>query len=230
MEINQLPAPAGMLFDLDGTLVDTGDDITHHLNKALADFALPALTRAEILQHVGFGAPYLVEHTLEKLQVPAGEREKLVPRVLNLFRSRYEKEPVVKARLYPGTRELLTFLRNHQIALGVVSNKPRPQVRKVISHFKLEEYFKFAWGREDVSHPKPDPRAVAEAADRLLVSGTIWFVGDSQADLEAALGAGAVAVGVLHGFFTKDILSPLKPHLLVNDFIELLHILKKKLL
>ena len=187
------------VFDLDGTLLDTLDDLTDSINVMLTGRGLPPTTRDKVCAGVGDGMWRLVERMLpEPMRSSDNVRDALTD-----YRNAYRERWHVKTRPYPRVRADLMRLTNAGTNLGVVSNKPQEFTAKMMDHFFPTPDFKFGvvFGeREDVPR-KPDPAALVEAAAILGVApGQCAYVGDSPGDITAARAAGMLAVGVDWGF------------------------------
>ena len=202
-----------IVFDLDGTLVDSLADIVTHLNAALADHGLPTRGDPEIAEWVGYGA--------EQLVMRAVPREDLVAPVLATFRARYRARPVIASRVYAGIPAVLDALAG-RFTLAVLSNKPHDLTHEVCETLLARWPLAVVHGaRPDVPR-KPDPealRAVARALE-LDVSACV-LVGDSEVDVATARAAGAGGVGVSWGMRPLAVLVEAHPDALVHTPGEL---------
>lgn len=187
------------LFDLDGTLLDTLDDLADSINAMLADRRLPLRTREEVRAGVGDGMWRLVERML-----PDDRRDSATVReALEDYRAAYRERWHLRTRPYPGIAEELLQLTQAGTPLGVVSNKPQDFTARMIGHFFPSPKFRFGvvFGEREGVPRKPDPAALLEAAGVLAVPPSrCAYVGDSPGDITAATAAGMVAVGVDWGF------------------------------
>lgn len=183
----------GVIFDLDGTLVDSLDDITAALARAFGELGLEALDRAAVERHVGHGARMLVRGAL-------GDRAHLEEEALERFRAAYDDALVVHTRAFEGVHALLDALAARSTPTAVLSNKPHPMTRRVVEALFGHHPFVEVLGQRPSVRRKPDPAAALELAERLaLPPAEILFVGDSRVDLRTAHAAGMVAVGVRWG-------------------------------
>jgi phosphoglycolate phosphatase len=189
-----------VVFDLDGTLVDTIGDLTLALNRTLADLGLPSHTESAVRGMVGGGLPKLLERGV------AAHGTTLDPETMDraVFRlvGHYAASPAEYARLYPGVRETLDTLRDAEIACGVCTNKPDPIARDLLRALGLFEAFGVIQGSDTGFPRKPDPAGLAHAVSRLgSEPGTTIMVGDSATDLKTARAAGLkAAVLVSYGY------------------------------
>lgn len=201
------------MFDLDGTLVDSLDDIALHLNAMLADRGLPTRAREDIQAWVGHGAEQLVRRAVED---PAQ-----VPEALATFRALYRARPVVHTRIYDGLATVLDRIAPGRI-LAVLSNKPHALTVTVVEAVLGRWPFAVVVGQR-IGHPhKPDPAALREVMTALAVEPSASvMVGDSEVDLATARAAGVASVAVSWGLRSLPILEAAQPDHLVHTPAEL---------
>jgi len=178
------PGPAAVVFDLDGTLVDSAPDICAMANAVLAEAGAAPLTLAEARGFVGAGAGAFVARMRRARDLPQADE----PRLLARFLEAYEG-PVRHATLYPGVAEALGALAARGHALAVCTNKPRRPADVVLAHFGLAARFGAVVGGDSLPVRKPDPAPLRAAVDA-LGGGPALFVGDSEIDAETAARAG----------------------------------------
>ena len=152
------------VFDLDGTLVDTIDDITTHLNDSLASRGLPTHPRAQIIRWIGHGADYLVRSA-----VPDAS---LAPAVLAEYRERYSARPVVSAQLYPGLAAALDVIAR-RCKLAVLSNKPQESTTGVAALLLTRWPFAVIAGQRSDHPRKPEAAAALEAVLKVFPNGRL---------------------------------------------------------
>lgn len=202
-----------IVFDLDGTLVDSLVDIMAHLNGALGDHGFPPYTRDEIGHWVGYGA--------EQLVMRAVPRQDLVAPVLATFRARYRSRPVIDTQVYDGLAAVLDGLAR-RFTLAVLSNKPHELTVDVCGALLGRWPFKAIAGARPDRPRKPDPQALREIASELGVTvETTVLVGDSEVDVATAHAAGARSVAVSWGLRPLTVLESAKPDHLVHSPSEL---------
>lgn len=190
-----------IIFDLDGTLLDTLDDLHASVNAALAAFSYPARTREEVRAFVGNGIAKLIERAL-------GEKTKDFNEVLEYFKTHYGAHCMDKTKPYEGIKELLQTLQDKGVKAAVVSNKADFAVQKL-----AREYFDgllcMSVG-EDEAHgirKKPAPDSLLKVIETLGVDKeNAVYVGDSEVDIQTAQNAGVPCVSVTWGFKDKDFL------------------------
>lgn len=182
------------IFDLDGTLVDSVDDLAASVNHALARAGLPLRHREEVRRFIGNGARPLIERSV-------GEHQDRVEEVLAEWRVHYEAHLLDRTRPYPGVVELLAGARR---TLALQSNKPGPMTRRILEGLGLLSRFAVVLGGGEAP-AKPDPGGVLAILDRL---GTrredAVFIGDSTMDVATARNAGVTFVGVTWGLVPRE--------------------------
>jgi phosphoglycolate phosphatase len=198
----------GIVFDLDGTLVDSLADIADHLDAALADHGLPPPPRGEVGDWVGHGAENLIARAVPSLD--------LVASVLATFRARYRAAPVVKSRLYAGLADVLDRIAPDR-RLAILSNKPHDLTVAVADALLRRWRFEPTLGARGDHPHKPDPRAVLPIAAELGVTpDACVLVGDSEVDIDTARDAGLISVAVTWGLRRRAVLEAARPDYLVD--------------
>ncbi|MBC6715140.1 phosphoglycolate phosphatase [Aurantimonas sp. DM33-3] len=193
--------PQAVLFDLDGTLVDSAPDIHAALNETLASYGEPPFTLEAVTRMVGRGVPVLIERAWEGLgkSIDPAERDRVVDRFLAI----YEPRATELTTLTAGASEATRALVDAGTPIGVVTNKPEAATREILSHFGLSELMQVVVGGDAGPAKKPEPGLLLLACERLgLAVDQVVFVGDSENDVAAAKAAG-MAVVVLRGGYTS---------------------------
>jgi len=191
----------GVLFDLDGTLVDSVPDLAAAVNEVLKQFGRPILTEAEIRQYVGDGARLLLARALTR-RADSDPAMPEVDQAWPAFMSSYEAHLCVHSRLYPGVAETLSDLQAAGIGMGVVTNKPARFIAPLLDRLGIGGRFGALVGGDSLPQRKPDPAPVRAALRQLgLPPGAACvMVGDSINDVLAGRAAGCVVVGVSYGY------------------------------
>ena len=190
-----------VLFDLDGTLLDTLDDLTDAVNRALVLYGQPTRERREVRAFLGNGAKYLMEHAAPCV---TGER---FDALLRDYKADYDANCVVKTAPYPGIEALLRALRARGVRTGIISNKPDSAVQPLYKTF-FADTMDIAVGEREGIRRKPAPDTVLSAMERLgAAPAETLYVGDTEVDLETARRAGVDCAAVTWGFRDPDQLT-----------------------
>lgn len=208
-----------LLFDLDGTLLDSLTDIASAMNRMLAERGLPPCATDDIRRMVGDGMRQLVVRAL-----PADQQDDAtVDACLTAYRGHYERLWQTATRPYQGIPELLAELRRRNFRLGVISNKAHRFTVPMTEHFFGAGGFDLVLGQRDDVPRKPDPAAALEAAKRLGVStDECAYVGDSGIDMQFAANSGMTGIGVTWGLRDADELLAAGANHLVHAPVEVL--------
>lgn len=212
-----------VIFDLDGTLLDTTLDINNCLNVALSEHKLPTLNVEQTLKNMGFGAKRLVELSCGDIEKELFE--KVYKRYLYLLQNCTNE----LTYLYDGLDGVLKNLKKDGYMLAVVSNKPDEIVKDVCNQ-KLSEYnFDFIMGNNpELFKPKPDKSCLDYCLKKLNVLNTeAVYVGDSEVDVQTFLAADVDGIGVLWGFRDKKTLEEANCPRYANNALELYDEIKK---
>lgn len=183
-----------IIFDLDGTLVDSCRDLAAAVNRMRGHFNLPALPVATITRYIGNGVRMLVSRALEGTSVDIDE-------ALRVQAPLYKAHLVDETVLYPGVLDGLGSLRARGHLLAVATNKPAEATEIILSHFGIRDHFfsVLAGGTFPVLKPEPDMLTAIMAEAGMKPSET-WMVGDNYTDLEAARRAGVNSVFLTYGY------------------------------
>ena len=189
------------VFDLDGTLLYTLEDLCASVNYALAQEALPLRTLDEVRNFVGNGILKLIERA-----VPPGTDREQTLRVFAAFKAHYALHSTDTTRVYEGVPELLEGLKNAGFRLGVVSNKADSAAGPIIAHY-FPGVFDCVVGERENVRKKPAPDAVLEIIGNMgLNVGDCVYIGDSEVDIQTAENAGCDCISVSWGFKNREFL------------------------
>lgn len=189
------------IFDMDGTILETLEDMCASVNVTMDHMGYPRRTMDEVRRFVGNGAAKLIERCM-----PAGAEDPRYPAALEFYRAYYDAHAQIKTGPYPGIPELLNQLSREGVRLAVVSNKPDEAVRALTERY-FPGVFPVAIGNRDGWATKPAPDSVYEAMCLLGArrESTV-YVGDSDVDVDTARNAGLDSVIVTWGFRDEDFL------------------------
>jgi phosphoglycolate phosphatase len=205
-----------LLFDLDGTLIDSQDDIAASANALRVSQGLEPLPLAVVASYIGDG----VEALVRKLLGPDFE-----PRIAELsgeFKSHYFDNCVVKTRLYHGVEPTLRLLASRGYKMAVVTNKPERISARILGLLGVGPLFGSVIGGNSCENKKPHPQPLLEACKRLgAAPQQSCMIGDSRVDIEAAANAGMPSLGILGGIGDEALLKAAGPSLLLGTFEDL---------
>lgn len=199
--------PSALVFDLDGTLIDSRRDLAAAINRTREDFGLAPLPLDEVVARVGYGAAHLVRQATEEI---GAER---VDQALERFYRHYREHLLDTTRPYPGVEAMLDRL-DGRFPLAVLTNKPAGFSRTVLRGLGLDHHFHELLGGDSLTTRKPDPEGLQEIGHRLDPGGAggpeaLLLIGDSRVDADTARAAGASFALVTWGFAVGDELEEL---------------------
>lgn len=205
-----------VIFDLDGTLIDSRLDLVHSVNAALRHIGRPELPEHVIASYVGDGAPVLIQRALGGEQV----EESLIRKGLEFFLSYYREHKLDHTSLYEGINQSLAAIQGTGNGvprkLAVLTNKPVNPSRAIIEALGLKPFFVQVYGGNSFPTKKPDPEGALKLLSELGVSPQqAAIVGDSHTDIETGHNAGLWTVGVMYGFAPQTLMDA-DPDVLVD--------------
>lgn len=214
------PRPQAVLFDLDGTLVDSAPDFYTVVNSLRAEDGLPALPHPAIREQVSNGGMALARLTWNL----TADHPQLADYRLRLL-ARYSEHIGTASSLFPGFAQTLHGLQQAGIQWGIVTNKPRPYTEPLLQRLGIEAAVVVC--PDDVSQPKPHPEPLFKAAaDLNLEASQCWYVGDHIRDIDAARAAGMPSVAALFGYVEAgDDPQQWQADYSINQPQDLLHLL-----
>ncbi|MBE0426015.1 MAG: HAD-IA family hydrolase [Nitrospirae bacterium] len=205
-----------LMFDLDGTLVDTSMDITNALNYALNFYGFKELTIGDTTKMVGEGITRLVEKLLGE------SKSRLMDAVIKRFLDYYSEHLTDYSTIYPGVSETLERLNGYRKA--VISNKRESLSTRLLEELNLSKYFELVIGSDTAPKRKPSPVPVIYVVSKLGISPQeSMMIGDSNYDIEAGKKAGVITVAVTYGYKEKEYLKD--ADYMIDEFNNLLGIL-----
>lgn len=214
--------PRLVMFDLDGTLVDSVPDLATAVDRMLVELGREPAGVERVRQWVGNGARVLVRRALagglDHSAVGEAESEEALARFLDIYADCHEL-----ITLYPGVHELLEALSTAAVELAVVTNKPERFVAPLLEQVGLGGYFRWIIGGDTLPQQKPDPAALLQVMRLAAVTpAQSLFVGDSRSDVLAARAAGVPCVAVSYGYNHGRPIAEEEPQLVVDSLAELL--------
>ena len=206
-----------IIFDLDGTLVDSAPDLHAAANRMLAEFGRHPLSLGQVTGFIGNGVPKLVERCLEATGGVNGRHAEAVAR----FRRHYDAAPAELTRPYPGVLAAVHAIRDAGCPLGICTNKPEAPARKLLGLLGMDGLFGVVVGGDTVAFHKPDPAPLIRAIE--VLGGhpaAALFVGDSEVDAATAADAG-VAFALFTRGYRKAPAGQFEAALAFDDFASL---------
>lgn len=208
-----------VFFDMDGTLVDSMNDLAVATNYAMGKFGYPAKPTENYAYYAGNGIYVMIERALEPNKVD----DKTLKDIRDTFFQYYKDHCTVHTTVYEGVTELVEKLKQNGIKIGCITNKVEPIAYNIINHFFGG--MDVIYGQVDGIPNKPDPTLTIKAFNDLGIKPQeCLFVGDTAVDMETAHNSGAVALGVLWGFRTEDELRNAGAEYIVDKADEILEI------
>ena len=206
---------------MDGTVLDTLDDLADSVNRSLREFGLPEVSRFQVGQSLGNGAKYLIRHCL-----PEGSDEALCEQVLSFYKPWYDAHCLIKTKPYDGILQLMETLRADGVSQAIISNKPDSAVQELAEAF-FPGLMDVVIGESPAVKRKPSPDTVLAASQQMgLMASDCVYIGDTEVDLETARNAGMDCIPVSWGFRTEEQLCAAGAEEIIRSPEEL----KKKLL
>ena len=229
-ELFQGELPSLVMFDLDGTLVDSVPDLAAAIDQTLVLLGLPAAGIEQVRDWVGNGARVLVRRALagglDHAAVGEAETEQALARFLDLYADCHHL-----TALYPGVHELLEALSTAAVELAVVTNKPERFVAPLLEQVGLGGYFRWIIGGDTLPQQKPDPAALRHVLQLARIeAGEALFIGDSRSDVLAAKAAGVACVALTYGYNHGRPIAEENPAYVLDCLSGLLHAVEPALL
>ncbi len=212
---------SSLLFDLDGTLIDSRQDLVKAVNYTLDQLQFPCLPSSTIESYVGRGLSFLLKNAFQTSD------SIILQKAIQIFNQFYETHCVDTTCPFPQTVEFLQAIQSQHILMAIVSNKPQRFTELILKKLNLHSFFQFALGPESVPFPKPHPSALLTALNQLQTSPILsLFIGDSPMDIQAAH-AVPMKVGIIpHGFSSQEELKKYNPDFMVPHFKDFLPLIR----
>jgi phosphoglycolate phosphatase len=205
-----------LIFDLDGTLIDSNLDLAHAVNATRGHMGMAPLEHERVYSYVGNGAPVLIRRVLGP---DASEAQ--VEESLEFFLEYYRDHKLDYTVLYPGVRQALDRLQGAGVQMAVLTNKPIGMSRAIVEGLDVDGYFRQVYGGNSFDFKKPHPIGIETLiAECGVARERTMMVGDSSVDIETARNAKVQSCGVTYGF-QPETLEAVPPDLLVDGMEEL---------
>ncbi|MGJ8692667.1 MAG: phosphoglycolate phosphatase [Thalassotalea sp.] len=220
-----------LLFDLDGTLVDSAPDLALAVNRTLQDLNKTTFDTQTIHHWVGNGAKVLIERALSgSATIDEQLDAALVSDALAIFLKHYEQCLCVDSALYPGVKDGIFALKKAGFRLAIVTNKPAIFIQPILTGLGLDNIFELLIGGDTLAEKKPHPAPLNYALAQLKVTAEkCWMIGDSKNDILAAKAANIASIGLTYGYNYGESIAKTNPDLCFDTFSELTDALQQNL-
>jgi len=221
-----------LLFDLDGTLVDTAPDLINAHNYVMKKFGFPTKSANEIKALVGMGAKTMMGKILwnsAKEEIKKINEKEIKEKMIKEFIKFYGENILIESKLTNGVRDFLIWCKKNKISMGVCTNKQEHLAIDLLKKIKINDFFEYVAGSNTFNYCKPDPRHLTSVIE--IMGGNIkktLMIGDSEIDAQSAENASLPFI-LLEGGYTEVKTSKMKYNYLIKDFIGLENIIKNYL-
>ncbi|WP_038528903.1 phosphoglycolate phosphatase [Formosa agariphila] len=211
-----------IIFDFDGTLINSIPDLTIAVNKMLAHYNLSPLTVAQVTPFIGNGAKPLVKRALVSAMGEDKITNALLDEAFKIYFSAYKDVTCEKTFMYPGVLDTLNLLKQKGYTLAICTNKPFGFIEPILDTLKIKQFFTLWIGEDSLDQKKPEAAPLLHLVKTLdtTIEKSI-MVGDSKNDILAAQNANMQSIGVSYGYNYNENISDYNPTQVVDDFSEL---------
>ncbi|MEA2017442.1 MAG: phosphoglycolate phosphatase [Campylobacterota bacterium] len=212
-----------ILFDLDGTLIDSVPDLASAVNHMLKELNRQIFSENVIRRWVGNGAQTLVKRALlSQSDISKDIDTKLFEKALNIFLIFYKDNVCVDTRLYSGVLDTLKTLKKQNFRLAIVTNKPYSFIQPILTKLELDNIFEYFIGGDCLEKKKPDPMQLLYTCEKLNITiEESIMIGDSKNDILAANSIDMDSIGVTYGYNYGESISVHNPSLVVDKFSDI---------
>lgn len=206
-----------LIFDLDGTLIDSAADLHTAMNKMLAKYRRSSVDLATLTSHIGDGLTKLVHDFFPEHALESPENTARVDEFIQLYQNEYL---TVQTTLYPGVED---YLNEYRGPIALVTNKNIEPTLKILEHFGLD---RLPWvdviGGDSLRERKPSPLPLLHVMAKARCSAQqTWMIGDGRPDMKSAMAAGCGKIAVHYGYSRAEELEPFKPDRILHKFIDI---------
>ncbi|MFO3715737.1 MULTISPECIES: HAD family hydrolase [Anaerococcus] len=204
------------IFDIDGTLLNTIDSISFHLNETLKKYELGAIPREKVLEFVGNGPRVLIGKTLDYVGFSGDEI--LKEEIYNRYNEAYDNDPLYLTKPFEGIKKALDTLKENGEIIAAFSNKPDETSNRVLKSIFGEKYFDYILGYREDYKRKPSPEGIMIIANHFDVPfSDILYFGDSEVDMKCGRNASIFTVGCSWGFRKREVLEKENPDVIIDS-------------
>lgn len=211
-----------IIFDFDGTLINSIPDLTLAVNKMLAHYNYSPLTIEQVTPFIGNGAKPLVRRSLEHSIQNKELSKNLLEEAFDIYLSAYKEVTCIDTFMYPGVLETLNYLEEKGYKMAICTNKPFDFIQPILDKLEISKFFKNWIGEDSLSEKKPSalPLIHLIKENNTSIEKTI-MVGDSKNDILAAQNANTESIGVSYGYNYNEKISDYNPTVVVDNFADL---------
>lgn len=212
-----------LLFDLDGTLIDSAPDLAVSVNQMLLKLSMSVFSEKRIRSWVGNGAQVLTQRALSgSTQISPDLDPELASQALSIFLEHYQNNVCTHTILYPEVKSTLTTLKSQGYRLVLVTNKPEVFIDPILKILGLNDLFEITLGGDSLSKRKPDPLPLLYVAQQLSVNvDDCLMVGDSKNDILAAKAANMESIGLTYGYNYDESIANYQPEVVCDCFSQI---------
>ena len=213
------------IFDLDGTLIDSVPDITLGVNETLSELSLPNFNEDEVRMWVGNGAEKLMERALEAASKETGnEIDVPFSEVMDSYFKNYRKNLTVNTYAYKGVENALNLLKEQNVKMAIVTNKPFDFIAPVLEFVGIKQFFSLWVGADSLPTKKPNPEPLLHVCKELNISPEkAIMVGDSKNDILVAQNAKINSIGLTYGYNYNESISAYHPDIVLDNLSDVVN-------
>jgi len=210
-----------LIFDLDGTLIDSAPDLRTATNKLLRNYNRRDISMNEVKQFVGNGAAKLIERAFKATGIEADLAD--IPKLTNEFLSLYDGHEADETSLYAGVLEILATLKDRGFRLALCTNKPQTPSENILRDLGIAHFFELVLGGDQLASKKPNPEMIHWIVNKMKLNvDEALMIGDSPNDIDAAKNAGMRNIAVSYGY-RKITIEELNADIVIDEFQQLLN-------
>ena len=216
-----------IIFDLDGTLIDSVPDLALAINHTMKSLNIKEYPEELIRSWVGNGASILVKRALSSnTKIDKNIDDRLYNDALTIFLEFYKSNLTNSTKLYPNVRDILKYLKSKDYTLAIVTNKPFDFIEPILQNFDINKYFSYCIGADSLDEKKPSAKPLIHVCNKLNISiKNSIMIGDSKNDIIAASNANMDSVAVSYGYNYDENISMYNPNVILDKFSLLKDIL-----
>ncbi len=211
-----------IIFDFDGTLINSIPDLSLAINKMLVHYNLLPLTVEQISPFIGNGAKLLVKRSLECAMQDKEVAIEILDEAFDIYFSAYQAATCVETYTYPGVVETLEYLQEKGYKMVICTNKPFAFIEPILDKLEIKQFFNSWIGEDSLSEKKPSAAPLFHLANKMKTTiDKCIMVGDSKNDILAAQNSGMESIGVSYGYNYNENIADYKPTIVVDSFSNL---------